>query len=110
MLNTGGDHISVLRDGVSLPKALASSTELARALVDLGAGPRRASAATPAIRSGRGTNWHATAAPSRSPRQRGTSSPPVASGCAASGAQSLTPSERRIAQMVVDGGSNAEIA
>ena len=114
MIESGGDQLTTLRDAVSLLERSPARLELARALVDLGAALRRA-------------GWRRD---SRNPLQVGyelartCGAEPLATTArqelAASGirvrrerltgAQSLTPSEHRIAQMVIYGGTNAEIA
>ena len=108
------DQLALLQEAVSLLERSPARLELARALVDLGAALRRAGHRRD----------------SRSPLQQGYE---LACDCGAeplattarqelaasgvrrrrerlTGAQSLTPSERRIAEMVAAGGTNAEIA
>ncbi len=103
----------MLREAVSLLERAPARLELARALVNFGAALRRAghrSDSRDPLREG--YELARAAAPSRSPI-----SPPGARRPWSrvrrerlTGAQSLTPSERRIAEMVIGGGSNAEIA
>lgn len=114
MLATGSDQLDVLHEAVALLERAPARLQLAHALVDMGAALRRAGhrrdardplrngfevahdcGAEPLVARAR----HELAATGvRLRRERLT------------GAQSLTPSERRIAEMVVNGGSNADIA
>ena len=114
MLEAGNDQLTVLRESVALLERSPARLELARARIDLGGALRRAGHRRDSrdpLREGyelahdcgaetlAATARHELAASGvRIRRERLT------------GAQSLTPSERRIAQMVVNGGSNAEIA
>jgi DNA-binding CsgD family transcriptional regulator len=114
MLGSDGDRTELLREAVASLDRSPARFELARALVDLGGALRR---------SGYRSD-------SREPLRRGYD---LARSCGAgalaeyarqelaasgvrirrrqlTGAESLTPSERRIADMAADGASNAEIA
>jgi DNA-binding CsgD family transcriptional regulator len=109
-----GDRIEGLRDAVALLERSPARLELAHALVDLGAALRRdghrADARAP-LRAGyelasicggeRLAEWARFELAASGVRIR---------SARLTGAASLTPSERRIAGMAADGGSNAEIA
>lgn len=115
MLETSDDQVGVLREAVSLLERSPARLELACALVDLGAALRRAGHRRDSrdpLRTGYDLACDCGAEPlATAARQELAASGGVkVRRERLSGAQSLTPSERRIAQMVVDGGSNAEIA
>ena len=114
MLETGDDQLAPLREVVSLLERSPARPEYARVLVDLGAALRRAGHRRDSrdpLREGYDLARECGAAPlATTARQELAASGVRVRRERLTGAQSLTPSERRIAQMVVDGGSNADIA
>lgn len=109
-----GDRVSVLREAVGLLERSPACLELARALVSLGGalrrGGHRSDSRDPLRRAYQlacdcGAEPLATVA-----REELAASGVRVRRAPASGAQSLTPSERRIAEMAANGNSNAEIA
>ncbi|MGZ6562791.1 MAG: helix-turn-helix transcriptional regulator [Solirubrobacteraceae bacterium] len=114
MLEADHDQLDVLREAVALLERSPARLELARALVDLGGALRRASHRRDSrdpLQAGYELACECGAEPLAATARQEL----VASGVRVlrerlTGAQSLTPSEWRIAQMVANGGSNAEIA
>ncbi len=114
LLESGEQGIRLLREAVSHLKTSPARLEYARALIDLGAALRRANrraeARTP-LREGLETAHRCGA---RALVERGrvelnaTGARPRR--LALTGADALTPSERRVAQMAAEGLSNAELA
>jgi DNA-binding CsgD family transcriptional regulator len=114
MLDTDVNRLTVLCKAVSLLARSPARLELARALVDFGAALRRAGRRRDSrspLRQAYELARDCGAAPlATTARQELAASGVRVRRERLTGAQSLTPSERRIAHMVVDGGSNAEIA
>ena len=114
MLDTDVNRLTVLCNAVSLLARSPARLELARALVDFGAALRRAGRRRDSrspLRQAYELARDCGAAPlATTARQELAASGVRVRRERLTGAQSLTPSERRIAHMVVDGGSNAEIA
>jgi DNA-binding CsgD family transcriptional regulator len=114
LFGDGGDRIGGLRAAVTLLERSPARLELARGLVDLGAALRRAGARTDArtpLREGyelaRDCGAESLAEDAR--HQLAASGVRIRRA-RLTGAESLTPSELRIAHMAADGSSNAEIA
>ena len=110
----GGDRIDQLREAVALLERSPARLELARALVDLGAALRRdghrRDARAP-LRAGYELARECGAqALAEDARHQLAASGVRIRRASLTGAESLTPSERRIADMAADGNSNAEIA
>jgi DNA-binding CsgD family transcriptional regulator len=109
-----GERIERLRDAVALLERSPARLELAHALVDLGAALRRAGHRADArapLRAG----FEIAVACAAATLAEDARHELAASGVRVrrprlTGAESLTPSERRIADMAADGSSNAEIA
>ena len=114
MLAVGDAQLEMLREAAALLERSPARLELARALVDLGGALRRAGHRRDSrdpLREGYELARDCGAQPlATTARQELAASGVRVRRERLTGAQSLTPSERRIAQMVVDGGSNAEIA
>ena len=114
MLEVGDVQLEMLKEAAALLERSPARLELARALVDLGGALRRAGQRRDSrdpLRDAYELARDCGSEPLATTAQQEL----AASGVRVrrerlTGAQSLTPSERRIAQMVVDGGSNAEIA
>jgi DNA-binding CsgD family transcriptional regulator len=114
LFGDGGDRIGGLRAAVTLLERSPARLELARGLVDLGAALRRAGARTDArtpLREGyelaRDCGAESLAEDAR--HQLAASGVRIRRA-RLTGAESLTPSELRIAHLAADGSSNAEIA
>ena len=114
MLEVGDVQLEMLREAAALLERSPARLELARALVDLGGALRRAGHRRDSrdpLREGYELARDCGAGPlATTARQELAASGVRVRRERLTGAQSLTPSERRIAQMAVDGGSNAEIA
>jgi len=113
-LEGGEAGLEILRECVVLLEASSARLEHARALVELGAALRRAGWVRDARESLREGLERARACEARALADRGAEEL-VAAGArprrpALSGVESLTPSERRIAEMAAQGLSNREIA
>lgn len=114
MIGGGDDQLALLHEAVSLLERSPARLELARALVDLGAALRRAGHR----RDSRGPlqqGYELACEGGAEPLATTARQELAASGVRRrreplTGAWSLTPSERRIAEMVATGGTNAEIA
>jgi DNA-binding CsgD family transcriptional regulator len=109
-----GDRIERLRDAIALLERSPARLELARSLVDLGAALRRAGHRTDARHPLRDGYELARACGAQTlakdARQELAASGVRIRRARLTGAESLTPSERRIADMAADGNTNAEIA
>jgi DNA-binding CsgD family transcriptional regulator len=114
ILETGDDQLATLAEAVALLERSPARLLLARALVDLGAALRRAGRRRDArnpLRDGYELAHDCGAEPVvTAARQELAASGVRVQRERLTGADSLTPSERRIAEMVVEGGSNAEVA
>ena len=114
MLETGDDRPAALREAVALLERSPARLLLARALVDYGAALRRAGRRREArdpLRQGYDLAHDCGAEPIlMTARQELAATGIRVQRERLTGVRSLTPSERRIAEMVVGGGSNAEIA
>ena len=114
MLGPRDDALATLQGAIGLLERSPARLALARALLDLGAALRRAGHRRESREPLRAAHELARACGADPLAERARQELAV-SGVRLrrdriSGADSLTPSERRIAQMVVAGGSNAEIA
>jgi predicted ATPase/DNA-binding CsgD family transcriptional regulator len=114
LMQTGEKQLSGLRDAVSQLEKSPARLELARALVDLGAAIRRAGQRRDS-REPLERGYELARDCGADPLATSASQELAASGVRIrrkrlTGAQSLTPSERRIAEMAASGVSNAEIA
>jgi DNA-binding CsgD family transcriptional regulator len=114
MLGSDGDRTELLREAIALLERSPARLELARALIDLGGALRRSgyrSDSRDPLRRGyelaRSSGAEALA---EHARQELAASGVRVQRQRLTGAESLTPSERRIADMAADGASNAEIA
>jgi DNA-binding CsgD family transcriptional regulator len=114
LFGDGDDRIEGLREAVTLLERSPARLELARALVDLGAALRRAGHRADArspLRTGYDLARECGAEGLAEDARRELAASGVRIRRARlTGAESLTPSERRIADMAADGKSNAEIA
>jgi DNA-binding CsgD family transcriptional regulator len=114
MLEGGDDQLATLRAATALLERSPARLEFARALVDLGGMLRRAGHRRDSrdpLRDGYELARDCGAEPlATTARQELAASGVRVRRERLTGARSLTPSERRIAQMVVNGGSNADIA
>ncbi len=114
MLETGDARLAALREAVGLLERSPARLVLAAALVDLGAALRRAGRrgeARDPLRDGYELAQDCAAQPVvATARQELAASGVRVQRERLTGVDSLTPSEQRIAEMVVEGGSNAEIA
>ena len=114
LFGDGADQIEGLREAVTLLERSPARLELARALVDLGAGLRRtghrADAREPLREGYELARECAARALAEDARHHLAASGVRIRRARLSGAESLTPSERRIADMATEGRSNAEIA
>jgi DNA-binding CsgD family transcriptional regulator len=114
LFGDGEDRIERLGDAVALLERSPARLELARALVDLGAALRRAGHRADArspLRAGYDLARECGAEGLAEDARRELAASGVRIRRARlTGAESLTPSERRIADMAADGNSNAEIA
>jgi DNA-binding CsgD family transcriptional regulator len=110
----GDDGIALLREAVAVLEPSEARFEYARALVELGAALRRANRRAESREPLRGGMEQATRC-GAAPLAERAATELLATGArprrvALSGVESLTPSERRVAQMAADGGTNREIA
>ena len=114
LLGADGDAVELLRESVALLEQSPARLEHARALVDLGAALRRASfraASREPLKTGYDLARQCGAdGLAETARQELAASGVRVRRERLSGIESLTPSERRIAEMAADGTSNAEIA
>lgn len=114
LLGGDGDRIELLREAVTLLERSPARLELAHALVDLGAALRRAghrSDSRDPLRAGYALARECGAdALAQAARHELAASGVRLRRERITGAQSLTPSERRIADMAADGSSNTAIA
>ncbi len=114
MLGGDGDRTELLREAVTLLERSPARFELARALVDLGGALRRSghrSDSRDPLRRGYDlARWCGAEGLAEHARQELAASGVRVRRHQLTGAESLTPSERRIADMAADGASNAEIA
>jgi DNA-binding CsgD family transcriptional regulator/tetratricopeptide (TPR) repeat protein len=109
-----GEGIALLREAVELLEGSPARLELARAIVDLGAAQRRArqqAAARETLRVGLDAAYRCGAGGLATHARNEL----IAAGArprraALSGAQALTPSERRVSELAADGLTNREIA
>ena len=114
MVGSDGDRIALLRDAVTLLDRSPARLELAGALVDLGGRLRRSghrSDSREPLRRGYDlARWCGANALAEHARQELAASGIRIRRQRLTGAESLTPSERRIADAAAEGASNAEIA
>lgn len=114
MLAAGDDRLVMLRHASTLLERSPARLELARTLVDLGAALRRAGHRRDSrapLRAGYQLAHEGGAVPlAETARQELAASGVRVRRERLTGAESLTPSERRIAEMVAAGGSNPDVA
>jgi DNA-binding CsgD family transcriptional regulator len=114
LVEGGEDGLALLREAVAVLEPSQARLEHARALVELGSAMRRANRRSEAREPLRRGLELATVC-GASPLAERAETELLASGArprrtALSGVDSLTPSERRVAQMAAEGGTNREIA
>jgi DNA-binding CsgD family transcriptional regulator len=114
MVGGDGDRTEMLSEAVAVLERSPARFELARALVDLGGALRRSglrSDSRDPLRRGYDlARWCGAEALAEHARQELAASGVRVRRQRLTGAESLTPSERRIAEMAAEGASNAEIA